>query len=158
MRTELIQIFTGLIGTVGFAILFNIKGNRLVASAIGGLLSWSVFLLLGLVIQSEAIRYFLISVMISIYADLIARLLKTPTTTVLMVALVPLIPGGSLYYTMAYAWGSDLEMFMTKAISTLKLAGALALGIVLTAMVMRAFYATKRILNKEKKEISDGNN
>ena len=156
MRAEVIQIVTGLLGTLGFSILFNIKGKRLLAATFGGFLSWSAFLLLGLVIESEPVRYFLVSVLISFYAEMIARVLKTPTTTVLMSALVPLIPGGSLYYTMAYALGSNLEKFVAKAMSTLKLAGALALGIVITTMVMRAIYATKTIQDTE--EISDGNN
>ena len=156
MRAEVIQIVTGLLGTLGFSILFNIKGKRLLAATFGGFLSWSAFLLLGLVIESEPVRYFLVSVLISFYAEMIARVLKTPTTTVLMSALVPLIPGGSLYYTMAYALRRDLEKFVAKAMSTLKLAGALALGIVITTMVMRAIYATKTIQDTE--EISDGNN
>ena len=155
MRAEIIQIITGLLGTLGFSILFNIKGKRLLAATFGGFLSWTAFLLLAPVIESEPIRYFLVSVFISFYAEMIARVLKTPTTTVLMSALVPLVPGGSLYYTMAYALGSDLEKFVTKAMSTLKLAGALALGIVITTMVMRAIYATRTI--RDKKEIHNGN-
>ncbi len=155
MRAEIIQIITSLLGTLGYAILFNIKGKRLVAASVGGFLSWMIFLLLGNFIGSEPIRYFLVSVLISFYAEIIARILKTPTTTVLMTALIPLVPGASLYYTMAYALGSDLEKFVAKAISTLQLAGALALGIVITTMVMRAIYATRTI--RDKKEIHNGN-
>lgn len=70
-------------------------------------------------------------------AEWMARLLKTPTTTFLMTTLIPLVPGASLYYTMAYALGSDMEKFIQKAISTLKLAGALALGIVIATMIVK---------------------
>ena len=152
MKTEIIQIITGTIGALGFSMLFNIKGKRLLAASFGGFLSWTAFILLGFAIHSEPLRYFLVSVMISLYAELIARVLKTPTTTVLMAALVPLIPGASLYYTMAYALDSDFGKFATKAISTLKLAGALALGIVITTMIMRAIYTTKTKLDKKENE------
>lgn len=70
-------------------------------------------------------------------AEWMARLLKTPTTTFLMTTLIPLVPGAPLYYTMAYALGSDMEKFIQKAISTLKLAGALALGIVIATMIVK---------------------
>ena len=148
---ELMQILTGVLGTLGFAILFNIKGKRLVMAALGGFLSWTLFLLLGHVIVSEPARYFIVSMATSIYAEIIARVLKTPTTTIQMTALVPLIPGASLYYTMAYALESNIERFIEKAVYTLQLAAALALGIVVTTMVVT-------IMNKVKQEAKDGNN
>lgn len=135
-QTELLQIITGFLGTLGFSVLFNIKGKRLAMAAFGGFLSWALFILLGNVIASEPIRYFIVSVSISIYAEFMARVLKTPTTTILMTALIPLVPGASLYYTMAYALESDVTRFVEKAIYTLQLAGALALGIVVTTMVV----------------------
>jgi uncharacterized membrane protein YjjB (DUF3815 family) len=134
---ELMQIFTGFLGTLGFSVLFHIRGKRLVMAALGGFLSWLLFVLLGNVISSEPIRYFIVSLVTSFYAEWMARLLKTPTTTFLMTTLIPLVPGASLYYTMAYALGSDMEKFIQKAISTLKLAGALALGIVIATMIVK---------------------
>ena len=134
---ELMQIFTGFLGTLGFSVLFHIRGKRLVMAALGGFLSWLLFVLLGNVISSEPIRYFIVSLLTSFYAEWMARLLKTPTTTFLMTTLIPLVPGASLYYTMAYALGSDMEKFIQKAISTLKLAGALALGIVIATMIVK---------------------
>jgi uncharacterized membrane protein YjjB (DUF3815 family) len=134
---ELMQIFTGFLGTLGFSVLFHIRGKRLVMAALGGFISWLLFVLLGNVISSEPIRYFIVSLVTSFYAEWMARLLKTPTTTFLMTTLIPLVPGASLYYTMAYALGSDMEKFIQKAISTLKLAGALALGIVIATMIVK---------------------
>ena len=136
-KVEMMQILTGFLGTLGFSILFNIRGKRLIMAAFGGFLSWLLFVLFGYVIPSEPIRYFIVAMMTSVYAEWMARLLKTPTTTFLMTTLIPLVPGASLYYTMAYALGSDLEKFLQKAISTLKLAGALALGIVVATMIVK---------------------
>lgn len=155
MRTEIIEIITSFLGTLGFAILFNVKGKRLIAASFGGFLSWTIFLLLGKIIPSEPVCYLLVSTLISFYAEIIARVLKTPTTTVLMTALIPLVPGASLYYTMAYALGSDVEKFLEKALATLQLAGALALGIVITTMVMHTLYAIQ--IQHKKKESYNGN-
>ena len=66
-----------------------------------------------------------------------ARLLKTPTTTFITTSLVPLIPGGSLYYTMSYAFESNLERFLEKGVYTLELASALALGIIIATTATR---------------------
>ena len=45
--TDIIQLSTSLVGTLCFGILFNIRGLKLIFSAIGGLLSWGLFLLHG---------------------------------------------------------------------------------------------------------------
>lgn len=131
MITEpLIQLITGFIGSFCFGILFCLRGMRLVVSALGGFFSWAMYLLLGCFISSEALCYFLVAASISLYSEIMARLLRTPATPVITTALIPLIPGSSLYYTMAYAFESDWLHFWDKAVHTLKLASALAIGII----------------------------
>ena len=136
-QEEIVQILTGFLGTLGFAVLFNIKGKRMAAAAVGGLISWTLFSMLNDCIESEAVNYFLVALIMSFYAEVMARVMKTPTTTFVTTTLIPLIPGGSLYYTMAYAFSGHLESFLQKAIDTLQLASALALGIIISAMVTR---------------------
>ena len=134
---EWLQVLSGFVGTIGFGILFNIRGRRLLLAALGGFLSWMLFLLLGFFIQDEIVRYFIVSVAVSVYAEVLARIVKTPTTTFCIVSLIPLIPGGSLYYSMRYALEGQSENFVQKAVFTLGLAAALSLGIVLVSAVMR---------------------
>ena len=141
---ELLQIITGGIATLGFAILFNIRGKKLVFASLGGFLSWTLFVLLKFVSANEPVRYFIVAVVISIYAEIMARMLKTPTTTFHMVALIPLIPGGSLYYTMASIFEEDLDHFLDRGIHTLELAVALAFGIVIVTAVAHTFRIKSR--------------
>ena len=148
MKNEILQVITGAIGTVGFGILFNIRGKRLVAAAIGGLLSWSMFLLLRLVISSEPVCYFLVAVVISLYAEILAIRMRTPTTTFITTSLLPLIPGGGLYYTMAYAFSDDGTKFAQRGIETLLLASALALGIIVVA----TFSKSMRKIQKRRRQ------
>ena len=122
---DLIQIFTGFLGSLGFSILFHIRGKKLLIASLGGLMSWTVFLLLAPLLPSEATRYFFASAAVTIYAEAFARVMKTPTTTFLVPSLIPLIPGGSLYYTMNYALNEQWTAFAGKAIYTLELAMAL---------------------------------
>ena len=138
-----LQILTGTIGTVGFGILFNIRQERLVAATLGGFLSWSIYLLVYRFLPNEPLCYFIASMLTALYAEVMARVLKSPTTTFITTALVPLIPGGSLYYTMAYAFESDVTKFMGRAVYTLKLAAALALGIIAASTVTKLYYKCK---------------
>ena len=141
---EVIQIITGFLGSLGFTVLFNIRGKRMLMSALGGFLSWALFVVLGFAISDEPIRYFIVAALISVYAEIMARVLKTPTTTLLMTSLIPLIPGGSLYYTMAYVLEGNQLDFLERASGTLQMAAALALGIVMATGISRAWNNKKR--------------
>ena len=134
---EIIQIGAATVGSLGFAVLFNIRGRKLLSVAVGGGLGWVMFLLLNRIIESEAICYFIVALAISLYAEAMARLLKSPTTIFIAPSLIPLVPGASLYYTMAYALEGDSGLFADKALNTLKLAAALAIGIIASAVIMQ---------------------
>lgn len=137
---EITQIISGFIGSLCFGILFNMRGKKLAASACGSLLSWMLFVLLSHILQSEPIIYFIVAAIISLYSEIMARIIKTPATPLITTSLIPLIPGGSLYYTMAYAFESDLDRFIEKAVYTLQLASSLAIGIIfITTLFMLVF-------------------
>ena len=145
-NSELIQIATGLIGSLCFGILFNMRGKRLIAAAVGGLLSWGLFVVLSHFILNEPINYFIVAAVVSLYSEIMARILKTPAAPVVTTSLIPLIPGGSLYYTMSSAFESNFTMFLEKAVSTLKLACALALGIIVVTAISQFLF--RRIKQK----------
>ena len=145
----ILQIVAAFIGTLGFAVLFNIRGVRLVVAALGGLLSWAIFLLFRAMNISEPLGYFLVAVIIMLYSEIMARVLKTPTTTFITTSLIPLIPGGSLYYTMTSAFSADTQDFLSKGFSTLKLASALALGIIVASALAKMIFKNKTVAQSE---------
>ena len=137
MIEAITQIIAGFVGSIGFGILFNVHGRKLLMASFGGFASWSLFLGLSAFIKNEPLNYFIVALIISVYAEIMARKLKSPTTCFITISLIPLIPGGSLYYTMAYAFQSDIENFTSKGIYTLSLAAALALGIIVATTFTR---------------------
>ena len=141
--TQLVQILAAFVGTLGFALLFNIRGKRLVFSSLGGLFAWFLFIVINKFILNEAIVYFIVAFAVSVYAEVMARVLKTPTTAFITASLIPLIPGGSLYYTMVHAFSGDYEQFLPRALYTLQLAAALALGIIVSTTLARVINKLK---------------
>ena len=146
---DLIQICMGYLGSLGFGVLFHLRGKKLIIASLGGFLSWSVFLALAGLIPSEAIRYFLAAAAVTVYAEVFARILKTPTTTFLVVSLIPLIPGGALYYTMNYALNEQWNSFINQAFYTLELACCLAVGIIAVTTLTRMVMALRRHWRKK---------
>ena len=90
---------------------------------------------------------FIVSVLVTAYCEIMARVQKTPTTKFLMTALIPLITGSGLYYTMTSAFSGNVSGFMGSGMTTLSLAVALALGVVVTTVSTNVFIKFK--INKE---------
>ena len=139
-----LQILMGTLGTLGFNILFHIRGRKLLFATLGGCISWAVFLGLAPAVLSEALRYLISAATITVYGEVLARLEKTPTTTFLVPALIPLIPGSALYYTMNYALGEQWSRFAEQAFYTLQLALSLAVGIIAVTTTVRLLTALTR--------------
>ena len=75
--------------------------------------------------------------------DTLARIMKTPASTFCIITLIPLVPGGAMYYTTTYALSGNSEAFLTKAVYTLELAVALSLGIVIVTAASKFIFRRK---------------
>lgn len=141
--TEFIQILAAMAGALAFAVLFNIRGIKLLAVALGGGFAWALLLLLSRAIASEALCYFIVALVVSLYAEVMARVLKSPATVFIAPCLIPMVPGASLYYTMSHALNNNLAGFLDRGLVTVKIAAALAIGIIVSTVVMRLNRHTK---------------
>ena len=148
----ILQAIAAAVGALGFSVLFNIRGKNLIFAALGGGLSWGLFLILELLIESEAICYFIVALMASLYAEAMARLLRSPATIFIAPSMIPLVPGASLYYTMANALDGNVDGFIKKGIDTLTLAAALSIGVIVSAVIMRTVTKLTAAAQKRKKQ------
>lgn len=132
---KFIQLLAAGAGSLGFALLFNTRGAQLIWATLGGFLSWGVYLVVYALWPSDAVCYFLAAVVLTIYAEIMARLRRTPATVYLVAGTIPLIPGASLYRTMSSAVAGDGQAALRYGVTTLLLAAAIAAGI-LACMVI----------------------
>jgi len=136
--------------SLAFAIVFNMPRNKLLLSALGGMLGQLIYVVFQLVISNDVILYLLATIAISLYAEVLARLTKSPTTIYLAVALIPLVPGGGIYYTMLYFINGDIDLGISTGIHTLLISGALAVGII---MVSSTVNLVRKVMLKSKTKI-----
>ena len=130
----IIQTTAAFLGSIGFAIFFKMKGKQIVLAGIGGAVTWIVYLLIQHFIEGYFVPYLVASIFVGIYAEIMARVNKAPATIFLTAAAVPLIPGGSLYYTMLGLVEQDEELFATSGVAALTIALAISLGFVVVAL------------------------
>ena len=128
-----------LLGCFGFAILFNIHGPGGLLCALGGMLSWAVYLIALELGCGDITAYFWSALFASLYSESMARIRKYPAISYLVVAIFPMIPGAGAYYTMNYAVRGEMELFAEKGMHTAAIAGILAVGILLGSTVFRMY-------------------
>lgn len=146
---ELVQILMSAAGSLGFSVLYNVRGKKLLLEALGGGASWALFLLLGAVLPGVPIRYFICAAFAATYAEILARLLKTPATTFLIPVMIPHIPGGALYQTMRLAVEKDWMACLGEAFYTFNLALALAMGIIAVLSAFNVYGMIRSRVHKE---------
>ena len=115
---------------------FNIHGAGKLICGVGGALGWLIYLLGGSTIMAA----FWASAAIGLFSEVMARLRRCPVTGYLLVALLPLVPGGGIYYAMQYCVAGDTQRFLDTLLRTFGMASALAVGAMLTASLFRAAY------------------
>lgn len=141
----LIEVLSSFLATIAFGILFNIHGKNLFYAGIGGGLGWFIYKI-GLSFNfSIVLSMFFGSIAISTYSEIFARILKTPVTTIVVPALIPLVPGGGMYNTMYGAIKGDAMATWNQAISTISSAGALALGVLFVSSITRLIYTQNKL-------------
>ena len=133
---------------VGFCFVFNIHGPGMAICGGGGALGWLVYLLAAFVTPNIILRFLLSSIAITMYSELMARIRRCPVTSYLIIALLPLVPGGGIYETMRYCVQGDMQMFLSALVRTFGIAGALALGTVLGSSLLRLFLPLFHRLHK----------
>lgn len=122
----------------GYCLVFNMHGKALVLACLGGSLGWLVYLLFN-PLGNDIAQFFFATVATAIYSEIMARLMKRPATEFQIVALLPMVPGGGIFYTMEYCVIGNNEMFIQTGLHTLGIAGSLAMGILLVSSFVRLF-------------------
>jgi uncharacterized membrane protein YjjB (DUF3815 family) len=125
------------IATGGFAVLFNLRGKDLPLAAAGGALGWAVAVPAQAVFGSQATGYLVASMAIGIWAELVAALRRRPASIYIACGIIPLVPGGGMYYTMLeYVRGNNWNGLST-GLATLLASGAIAVGLAVSSAVSR---------------------
>lgn len=144
MKLGLIQLITSFFGSLGFAIIFNLRKKHLVFASLGGVFCWGAYLLMDMLYQGVFIPTLVASAVAALYAEVFARILKAPATVIFVSAIIPLIPGSSLFYTMSSIVSGEIELFKNYGIETILFVLGITSGI---SIVWSAWYMFQKVYN-----------
>ena len=125
------------VGCGAFCFIFEMRRWKFILCAAGiGMVARAVCLLLS---DMGGIS----TIVTATLAEIFARVLKTPATVLLIIGIIPLVPGGGIYYTMEALVNGDMAMFARFGLETVASAGAIAVGSSLVSAVTRILMAQK---------------
>lgn len=136
----LAQAVAVFVGCLGFCILFNVHGRGSVLCIIGGVVTWMLYLLGGALGCDVYVANLFASLFAAAYAEVMARVRKCPAMPYLVIAILPLLPGAGVYYTMSLGLEGNRMDAVAKGLETVGIAGSLAVGILLVSTVFRLIY------------------
>ena len=138
------EILSGALGTFAFSVLMQVPRRLLFFTTFGGLLSGTVYRFA----EENGMGAFGATLWgmlaVALYAELLARVLKTPSTVLLYPSTVPLLPGSAIYYAMQYLLWGQPDQAVAYAAQTLQIATGMGLGAVLVAVPIRLLRAHSR--------------
>lgn len=127
--TILIEVIIAILATAAFCILYNAPKSQWLCDGLIGGISWLVYRLCCFK-TTAVISAFIATLVITFLARAFAVARKSPVTIFLVAGIFPLVPGVGIYYTAYYFIMNDFALAGTKGVETLKLALAIALGII----------------------------
>ena len=136
IREALTIILSGMFGTIGFSILFKSDKKRIFCNAVGGALTCLVYMISCHYFDHLVVQNLFPALFVTAYSEVMARLVKAPATPILACSVIPLVPGGKLYYTTYYFVIGDTEKFDVTLSETLQIAAGLAVGIICISVIV----------------------
>lgn len=125
------------LGSFCGGIIFNIQRKNLIWAGICGGLSWITFLFTYQHTRGIVFSTFVGAVVVGLYSETMARVLKTPAFVFSIPGIFPLVPGAGAYFTVLYLVENDYSKAGIKAIETAAIAGAIAFGILFTTTLFQ---------------------
>lgn len=146
MRAAITQILAALVGIYTMGILVKAPKRTMLPSGLIGAAAWLLYLTTHNR-WGESVSVFICALVVSFGAQIFARILKTPVTTILIPGFYPLVPGVTLYRCIYSLINQQLPEFWHYFQLTILTAGMIALGIFAVDSVMSVIY---KIYNKHK--------
>ena len=140
---EFLPCLYAFIACIAFCFIFEMRRwQYILCAGFASAISWLVYLILpGF---SEVARCFVATIAVAILAEIFARIFKCPATVFLVIGIIPLVPGGGIYYTMEYGISGDTINFLQTGLHTFGIAGSLALGILVVSSIVRFYHVVRR--------------
>lgn len=141
----LMQFAWSFLAILGFSIRVNLKGIKLLFTALSGGLCWAFYLIVLYYSQSMLFSVFLAIILVCAYCEIVAPKLRTPVSVFVTCAIIPLVPGRGLFESMQYYIAGNNVQASKSILQTMLIAGTISIAIALVSSVTNL---VNRLLNR----------
>ena len=127
---ELVILIAGVLGTLGFSLLFKVNLRHIPTAMFGGLLSCGIYLALDVLGANPFVSNFFAMLIAALVSEVFARVFRAPAAIFLLPCTIPLVPGRGLYYTMSSLISENYDSMVLYGKSTLLTALGIAAGMI----------------------------
>lgn len=147
----MIQFIVSLFATLSFAVLFSAPRKELLFCGLTGAIGWMVYIISLDLHANAAIANLIATLTLTLVARTLSAIRRNPVTVYLLTGIFPLVPGAGIYYTSYYFIMGEMRQFSEYGISTIKVAGAIVLGIIFGfALPQKLFNGLSHLIHREK--------
>ena len=132
-----VQLISCTVACTGFALWFKIRGRQVLYSSVGAFFTWGIYLIVYELEPSNFLATLVASIFVALYAFIMSRINKAPSTIFLTASVFPLIPGPNLYYMMYGCVSRNIELAFSETIILLATCLAIAFGFIIVDMIAR---------------------
>ena len=138
-----IQLVAAFVGTVGFSALFGAPRRYYLYCGLAGMAGWAVYLLVAAG-HSVVGAAFFAALTVAAISHVMAKICRCPVTVFLICGIIPLVPGGGIFWTAYYIVANQLHMAAETGFVALKVTIAIAGGIILASGIINKLFIRKK--------------
>ena len=138
-----IQLVAAFVGTVGFSALFGAPRRYYLYCGLAGMAGWAVYLLVAMG-HSVVGAAFFAALAVAAISHIMAKICRCPVTVFLICGIIPLVPGGGIFWTAYYIVTEQLRMAAATGFVALKVTIAIAGGIILASGIINKLFIRKK--------------
>ena len=142
-----VQLPAAFIGTMGFAVLFGTPRRYYLTCGLTGMVGWAVYIMLNSQFSLAGAAFFG-ALAVSLTSTLLAVWRKCPTTVFLICGIIPLVPGGGIFWTTYHLVANHLRLAATTGFTAIKVTIAIAGGIIIAAAIFNFIGRKEKRLKK----------
>ncbi len=124
------------VATSAFSVLFGLHSVEVFLASGGAALGWAVYQTVPST-GSAAFPAFLAALAAGLYSEIVARFRHRPATVYSIASIIPLVPGGGMYYTMMASLEGNSALSVEVGLATLLTAFAIAVGLAVSHAIGR---------------------
>lgn len=129
LLTLLVRLVSVTVGSVGFAMMFRTPPRKLPAATLGGMLTYIAYEITIISGGGIMAASFFAAVVMALFSEIFARLMRTPAILFLLSCLITIVPGNALYNAMHSLLVYDRDTLLANAVTVFETVLGISVGL-----------------------------